>query len=216
MARRSRFAADRLLRRAHLSTRRSGQLCRFAASAGRVHRESRRRRIFDSQAPGVWRIRHGPRWLQRLFGSGARLFASLADAWPPASVHDAGHHLIPRQFAFAGDENDRAVQPQINYQPDQTILYRFWPNTVVRGRFEKLGGGYGYIWGAGAGYFEYVVPVRNDHRRVGQIVVRAHIQPVLPVDAKPEWIRTRVTLFVNGTDCGSRLIPVEDPKAPLI
>jgi len=46
--------------------------------------------------------------------------------------------------------------------------------------------------------------------------VRAHIQPVLPVDAKPEWIRTRVTLFVNGADCGSRLIPVEDPKAPLI
>jgi len=148
--------------------------------------------------------------------SGAHLFASSTDATPLASVLDAGQHLIPRQFAFAGAENDRAVQPQVNYQPDQTILYRFWPNTVVRGRFEKLGGGYGYIWGAGAGYFEYVVPARNDHRRVGQIVVRAHIQPVLPVDAKPEWIRTRVTLFVNGTDCGSRLIPVEDPKAPLI
>jgi hypothetical protein len=39
---------------------------------------------------------------------------------------------------------------------------------------------------------------------------------VLPVDAKREWIRTRVTLFVNDTDCGTRLIPVEDPKAPLI
>jgi hypothetical protein len=46
--------------------------------------------------------------------------------------------------------------------------------------------------------------------------VRAHIQPVLPEDAKPDWIRTRVTLFVNGKDCGSRLIPVEDHKAPLI
>src|SRR5258707_1568823 len=147
---------------------------------------------------------------------GARLFASLIDATPPAPVLDAGQHLIPRQFAFAGAESDRAVQPQVNYQPDQTILYRFWPNTVVRGRFEKLGGGQGYIWGAGAGYFEYVIPVRNDHRRVGQIVVRVHIQPVLPVDAKPEWIRTRITLFVDGTDCGSRLIPVEDPKAPLI
>ncbi len=87
---------------------------------------------------------------------------------------------------------------------------------MVRGRFEKLGGGNGYIWGAGAGYFEYLVPAANDHRRVGQIVLRAHIQPVLPVDAMPEWIRTRVTLFVNGTDCGSRLVPVEDPKAPLI
>jgi mannan endo-1,4-beta-mannosidase len=149
-------------------------------------------------------------------GRGARLFTALADAWPPASVLDSGQHLIPRQFAFAAAESDHAVQPQINYQPDRTILYRFWPNTVVRGRFEKLGGGQGYIWGAGAGYFEYVVPVRHDHRRVGRIVVRAHIQPVLPVDAKPEWIRTRVTLFVNGTDCGSRLIPVEDPKAPLI
>ena len=147
--------------------------------------------------------------------NGAREFAALADESPPASLADAGH-LIPRQFAFAMAENDRAAQPQINYRPDQTILYRFWPNTVVRGRFEKLGGGQGYIWGAGAGYFEYVVPARNDRRRVGQIVVRAHIQPVLPVDAKPDWIRTHVTLFVNGSDCGSRLVPVEDPKAPLI
>ena len=148
--------------------------------------------------------------------SGAQLFASLSNEPPPAFALDAGQHLVPRQFDFAGAENDRALQPQINYRPDQTILYRFWPNTVVRGRFEKLGGGQGYIWGAGAGYFEYVVPTRNDRRRVGQIVVRAHIQPVLPVDAKADWIRTRVTLFVNGTDCGSCLIPAEDPKAPLI
>ena len=46
--------------------------------------------------------------------------------------------------------------------------------------------------------------------------MRAHIQPVSPVDAEPSWVRTRVTLFVNGTDCGSRLVPVEDPKTPLI
>jgi mannan endo-1,4-beta-mannosidase len=145
----------------------------------------------------------------------SHLFASLANASPPPALLESGH-LIPRQFAFAQAENERAVQPEINYQPDRTILYRFWPNTVARGRFEKLGGGQGYVWGAGAGYFEYVAPSRNDHRRVGQIVVRAHIQPVLPEDAKPDWIRTRVTLFVNGKDCGSRLIPVEDPKAPLI
>jgi hypothetical protein len=39
---------------------------------------------------------------------------------------------------------------------------------------------------------------------------------VLPTDAQTSWIRTRVTLFVNGKDCGSRLIPWEDPKSPLI
>ena len=96
------------------------------------------------------------------------------------------------------------------------MLHRFGPNMAVRGGFEKLGGGDGYIWGSGVGYFDYVVPARKDYRRVGEIVVRAHIQPVLPVDAKASWIRTRVTLFVNGTDCGSRLIPLEDPKSPLI
>jgi hypothetical protein len=129
---------------------------------------------------------------------------------------DPGQHLIPRQFAFARAENDPATQPQITFMPDGTVLYRFGPNLAVRGRFEKLGGGDGYIWGGGSGYFEFLVPARNDHRRVGQIIVRAHLQPVLPVDAKPDWIRTRVTLFINGKDCGSRLIPVEDPKAPLI
>jgi mannan endo-1,4-beta-mannosidase len=145
----------------------------------------------------------------------SHLFASLANAAPPPTLLESGH-LIPRQFAFAQAENDRAVQPHLTFRQNGTILYRFSPNTVVRGRFEKLGGGDGYVWGAGAGYFEYIIPGRTDHRRVGQIVVRAHLQPVLPVDAKPSWTQTRVTLFVNGTDCGSRLIPVEDPKAPLI
>jgi hypothetical protein len=46
--------------------------------------------------------------------------------------------------------------------------------------------------------------------------VRAHIQPVLPTDARPDVIKTRVTLFVNGTNCGSRLIPVEPVGKPLI
>ena len=146
----------------------------------------------------------------------SHLFASLANAWPPPALLDPGKHLVMRQFAFERPENDPATQPQIIYNKDGTVLYRFGPNMVVRGRFEKLGGGDGYIWGGGVGYFEYVVPGRTDRRRVGEIVVRAHIQPVLPEDAKPDWIRTRVTLFVNGTDCGSRLIPVEDPKAALI
>ncbi|MGH9883099.1 MAG: hypothetical protein ACRD6N_16815, partial [Pyrinomonadaceae bacterium] len=61
-----------------------------------------------------------------------------------------------------------------------------------------------------------VVPAREDRRRVSEVVVRAHLQPVLPIDAKPEQIKTRVTLFVDGANCGSRLIPVEDPKRPLV
>jgi len=147
---------------------------------------------------------------------GAHLFASLINASPPPALLDPGRHLVPRQFAFARAENDKAVQPQSDYQKDGTIVYRVWPNMVVRGSFEKLGGGEGYVWGAGAGYFEYVVPGRNDYRRVGKIVVRAHLQPLLPNDAQASQIQTRVTLFVNGSNCGSRLIPVENPKTPLI
>ncbi len=146
----------------------------------------------------------------------SHLFASLVNASPPPALTDPGKNLVPRQFAFDRPENDPALQPRIIYQQDRSILYRFSPNAVVRGRFEKLGGGDGYVWGAGVGFFEYGVPERKDRRKVGAIVVRAHIQPVLPEDAQPSWIKTRVTLFVNGTDCGSRLIPWEDPKAPLI
>lgn len=146
----------------------------------------------------------------------ARLFASLANASPPPALTIAGHHLIPRQFAFDRPQTDLAVQPTITYQSDGSILYRYSPNAVVRGRFEKLGGGPGYIWGAGAGYFEYVLPGREQRRKVGVITVRAHLQPVLPTDAKTSWIRTRVTLFVNGTDCGSRLINWEAPKSALV
>jgi mannan endo-1,4-beta-mannosidase len=147
---------------------------------------------------------------------GSHLFTSLANALPPPSLLDSGRHLVPRQFAFSRSQTEPAVQPEIVYKKEGGILYRFRPNIAVSGRFEKLGGGYGYIWGSGVGYFDYVVPGRTERRRVGQIVVRAHIQPVSPVDASPSWVRTRVTLFVNGTDCGSRLVSVEDPKAPLI
>jgi len=146
----------------------------------------------------------------------AHLFASLINSSPPPNLLDPGKHLVPRQFLFAQPENNPAVQPQVMFEPNGRILYRFWPNKVVRGRFEKIGGGRGYIWGAGVGYFEFVVPERSDRRRVGQITVRAHIQPVPPVDADPSWVRTRVTLFVNGSDCGSRLVAVEDPLSPLV
>jgi hypothetical protein len=76
-------------------------------------------------------------------------------------------------------------------------------------RFEKVGGGPGYIWGFGVGNLEYTVPARADRRRVSELIVRAHLQPVLPTDAKSENIKTRVTLLVNGRDCGSRLIAWE-------
>jgi hypothetical protein len=48
------------------------------------------------------------------------------------------------------------------------------------------------------------------------MLVRAHVQPVLPIDAIPKNIKTRVTLFVNGANCGSRLIAVEPAGQPLI
>jgi len=146
----------------------------------------------------------------------ANVFASLANASPPPALANAGGHLIPRQFVFDRPDSDPALQPKTIYQPDGSILYRFSPNAVVRGRFEKLGGGDGYVWGSGAGSFEYVVPGRRDRRRVGTITVRAHLQPVLPVDAQPSWIKTRVTLFVNDTNYSSRLISWEDKTAPLI
>jgi len=99
---------------------------------------------------------------------------------------------------------------------DKSLLYRFKPQMASAERFEKIGGGPGYIWGFGAGFLEYVVPERADRRFVSRIVVRAHIQPVLPVDAAPSFIKTRVTLFVNGSNCGSRLVPVEPAGQPLI
>jgi hypothetical protein len=83
-------------------------------------------------------------------------------------------------------------------------------------RFEKLGSGPGYFWGFGVGALDYLVPAREDRRRVQEIVVRAHIQPVPPVDAKPGATKSRVTLFINGANCGSRLVTVEDPQQPMV
>lgn len=146
----------------------------------------------------------------------AQLFASRQNDKPPARLLDAGRHLAPRQFAFTRAASETSLQPQKIHREDGSLLYRFKPEMAVTGHFEKLGHGPGYIWGSGVGFFEYVVPGREDRRRVGRVVVRAHLQPVLPTDASPNWIRTRVTLFVNGTDCGSRLIAVEEAKQALI
>lgn len=146
----------------------------------------------------------------------SQMFASLAEAEPPERLLESSRHLVPRQFAWERPANDPATVPATIVRADRSILYRFKPQMATRERFEKVGGGPGYVWGFGVGQLEYIVPAREDRRRVSQIIVRAHIQPVLPIDAKRENIKTRVTLFVNGTDCGSRLIPVEPEGQPLI
>lgn len=146
----------------------------------------------------------------------SRAFELLRSAEPPQRLTNPGRHLVPRQFVWTRTPGDPVTLPQIIVREDKSILYRFKPNMATSARFEKLGGGPGYIWGGGAGFFEYLIPAREDWRRVSQIIVRAHLKPVLPIDAKPQDIKTRVTLFVNGYNCGSRLIPVPDPKTPLI
>jgi mannan endo-1,4-beta-mannosidase len=143
----------------------------------------------------------------------AAVFASRQGDPHPARLLSSEHHLIPRQFAFTRAPDDASARPFIETRKDGTILYRFKPEQAAATRFEKLGGGEGYIWGAGVGHVEYTVPAREDWRRVGEIVVRAYIQPVPSTDARPEGIATRVTLFINGTNCGSRLVPgAKDPK----
>lgn len=146
----------------------------------------------------------------------SQMFASLADAEPPERLLDPTRHLVPRQLAWARPANDPATLPGITLREDKSILYRFKPQMASGERFEKIGEGPGYVWGFGVGHLEYTVPAREDRRKVGLIIVRAHIQPVLPTDAKPENIKTRVTLFINGKDCGSRLIGVEPAGEPFI
>lgn len=146
----------------------------------------------------------------------SQMFAALADADPPTRLLDDSKHLVPRQFTWTRAAADPATVPQMIVREDRSILYRFKPQMAASERFEKVGSGPGYIWGFGVGQVEFVVPAREDRRRVSHLIVRAHIQPVLPIDAKPENIKTRVTLFVNGKDCGSRLISVEPANQPLI
>ncbi|HEX8474559.1 MAG TPA: cellulase family glycosylhydrolase [Pyrinomonadaceae bacterium] len=147
----------------------------------------------------------------------SRLFDSHSDADPPRHISDATQHLIPHQFAFARNADEMtAALPVVKKSDDETLLYRFTPEQAARGRFEKLGGGAGYVWGAGVGFFEYVVPARDHRRKVGEIVVRAHLQPTLPHDANGRIDSTRVTLFINGTDCESRLVRAEPPRQAFI
>ncbi|HEY3042140.1 MAG TPA: cellulase family glycosylhydrolase [Pyrinomonadaceae bacterium] len=149
-------------------------------------------------------------------GRAAQMFSSLATADPPERLLEPTRHLVARQFAWARPLNNPATLPQVIFREDKSILYRFKPHMATGERFEKVGGGPGYIWGFGVGHLDYTVPAREDRRRVSHLLVRAHVQPVLPIDAIPRNIKTRVTLFVNGTNCGSRLIEVEPAGQPLI
>ena len=153
-----------------------------------------------------------------LVAGAALFFASLQNEKPPAYLLDSSHHLIPRQFAFTRAGNDPATLPEIieTENGERAITYFFRPEMAASARFEKLGGGMGYIWGSGAGYVEYIVPAREKERWIKTITVRAHIQPVLPQDAQPPVTATRVALFINGIDCGSHLIPVENPKQQMM
>jgi len=137
----------------------------------------------------------------------SQVFAALQSADLPSQLQETAKHLVPRQFAWDRPADDAGVQPLMIVRDDKSVLYQFKPQMAVAQRFEKIGGGPGYIWGYGSGYVEYLVPERADRRRVSEIIVRAHIRPVLPVDAPAGFGQTRVTLFVNGWNAGSRLVP---------
>jgi hypothetical protein len=146
----------------------------------------------------------------------SQMFAALQSAELPANLLESERHLVPRQFAWSRAPGDSATVPQISFREDKSVLYQFKPQMANAERFVKIGEGVGYIWGSGSGYLEYTVPERADRRQVSEIIVRAHIQPVLPVDSPPGFVKTRTTLFVEGWNGGSRLIPVEPEGQPLI
>jgi mannan endo-1,4-beta-mannosidase len=147
----------------------------------------------------------------------ADLFQAHQANDPPKALLDASRHLVPRQFAFTREANDTALRPEVimSGKPGEPVIYRFTPEQAVGARFEKMGGGMGYIWGSGVGYAEYLIPAR-DKRWVKSVLVHGHVQPVLPADAHPPVTATRVRLLINGLDCGSRLVPVEDPKRAIV
>jgi mannan endo-1,4-beta-mannosidase len=146
----------------------------------------------------------------------SQVFAALQTAELPSLLQDTSRHLVPRQFVWARSPGDEATAPQVIFRNDKSVLYQFKPQMASAQRFEKIGEGPGYIWGFGSGFVEYTTPERADRRRVSEIIVRAHVQPVLPVDAPVGFVKTRVTLFVDGWNAGSRLVAVEQEGQPLV
>ena len=52
---------------------------------------------------------------------------------------------------------------------------------------------------------------------MSEIIVRAHIQPVLPIDAPAGFGKTNVTLFVEGWNAGSRIVALASaPSEPTV
>jgi mannan endo-1,4-beta-mannosidase len=146
--------------------------------------------------------------LLREVSRASQVFAALQSADLPSHLQEPSRHLVPRQFAWSRSPDEAGLQPPMIVREDRSILYQFKPQMAVAQRFEKIGGGPGYIWGFGSGFVEYIVPERADRRRVSEIIVRAHIQPVLPEDAPANFDKTRVTLFVEGWNAGSRIVPL--------
>lgn len=154
--------------------------------------------------------------VRREIKEAAENLSAQGNVEPVSQLLYAGRHLIPHQFAFTRAAEDPTTRPKMFVgDAGKTILYRFNPQSATGARFEKLGGSIGYIWGTGTGFFEYLVPARDGLRTVREITVRAHLQPVPPHDAAGRILSTRVTLFINGTNCGSRLVHIEDAKQPL-
>jgi hypothetical protein len=147
---------------------------------------------------------------------GGDLMNALQSEKPPKNLRDDGRHLVPRQFTFARQADDSAIQPEKKVLDNGTILYRYRPDSVASERFEKIGSGDGYVWGSGVGYLEFRVPPREEWQRIGSVVVRAHLQPVPPHDAHGRVTTSRITLFINGKNCGARLVPLEKAPQPHI
>jgi len=142
-------------------------------------------------------------------GAGAmeiRIYEGVAE-W----LKEPDKHLIPRQFAFERPKDDPIINPQILGLGDRKFLYRFRPEAVANGRFERIGGGDGYIWGLGMGFFEYITPEREQMTNINQIVVRASLKPVEPFDSRGRIKTSNVTLFINGVNCGTKLIELPEP-----
>lgn len=136
---------------------------------------------------------------------GATLFAAMEGTRPNRELFETDSFLVPHTENFT-QTNATLTLPSVSQETDATHLYRFAPESLTRARFERLGGGAGYVWGTGIGEFEFVVPPRDAWQRVGEIIIRAHLQPVIPADATDEIKGSRVTLFINDVDCGARLV----------
>ena len=142
-------------------------------------------------------------------------FAARQSDPPPRRLLNFNQHLILRQFEFTREADDPLAQPENETAPAGVARYSFRPEGATRGRFERIGGGAGYVWGNGMGFFEYTLPARSP-RRTGSLAVRANLQPVEPFDAQGRVRATTVNLYINGIDCGARAVSLADPKVNII